>query len=418
MSRARDTGLTLHRNVSFALLAALLFAGTAFAGCLSGKPSGPASPTATSSQPAPEKNSLLSNSTNDSARTNVTDDGTRSNDSMLGSMPHMHDYWHGKERVTLMDTDVTVDPTTGFQYTFYNLFVDREPAVGGVAIHLPDGATVYEGTGRLELTATWTTQTITGLAVQYRTAANSKLSDAKPLSSGAPLVVTVTPDMTDMPHMTTSKWAFLFTPPSAGGVIEGTFHLKVDIVKLRDITLFPGHPDLWQGKHQKDILDADETSTQNNFVTDIANFATGASGPGDDPGFAPKDVVPMETMGMLVNVHITSVTGTTGTVSSVNLFYHGADTGANGYRQATQVTGDPATGKFVYRLPSVQMKQTDSPYAKVSQWRFILQVGTDPTSGALGFDCGGCTGAQVSFHALVTVYDHPVLANMTSPGNY
>lgn len=385
---------------SFAFVAAALMLAGVFAGCLGSSGDAPAKPAS-------------ANLTN--ATSNVTiDTGESTNASgSMGQMAHMHDYWQSKERVTLMDADVSVPPQQAFMYTFVNVLRDHQPAVGGTAFRLPDGATVFEGTGRMEVTLTWTDPTIQGAALRVRTAASTAWSDAKPITSGSPLKIDVAPEMCDMPHEKTSRWGFQVVPAGAGSVIDGNLHVRVDIVRLRDISLFPGHPALFAGAHTMTLFDGPATSSHNGAATAIVDRLE-TQGQDPEEGVAAQKVVPMETQWMTANVTITDSTATLGTVNNISFLYKPAD--SNGFRRANVTHSDMAKGVFSFSWP-VAMRQTDSPYAKTSQWRFDLLIQTSDPAG-LGGSCGGCSDATVNYKLVVVAYDtaKPALGETPASG--
>lgn len=332
-------------------------------------------------------------------RANATvDDGSVPMNESLGHQPHVHDYWSGKERVTLMDDDVASDPFRTIAFTFLNAATGT-PGVGGVIVELPDGAIVYEGAGKLELTATWTDATVTGVGVRYRSAASAEWSEIIPATQGIPLVIEITPEMSDMPHAKTSKWSFLLVPAQAGQVIAGAVHVRIDIVKMHDIDLFPGHPDLFNGAVTLPVFEGTGTTRQKNPALALADVVIAQGVP--ESGFPFSSVVPMETRTMTANITITSATTTVGEVQDVYLLVKPADT--NEYAIAELVSSDPAAGLYQYAW-LVEMQQADSPYAKESQWRFDLRVSVDPTSGALDAGCAGCFDAQVDFDAVIVAH--------------
>lgn len=389
---------------SLAPLVALLVLGSALAGCLDrGAEVAGDDPAATTKQGA---GGFAANE----SLANVTDDGSMEANETLGAVPHLHDYWDGKERVTLMDEDVAIDPFTGAFFTMFNVVVAKYPAAGGTWVELPDGKIVYEGTGQLELTATWEDPAVTGLSTTFHSAADADFGDLVPLTSGTPLVVPVTPEMCDMPHAKTSRWEFVFLPPS-GGAAMGTFRLKIDIVKMRDIEKFPGHPDLFGDATEKLLLDADATSAQQGVAGQVLGIATASGGDGmfrPEGGVAPTELVPMETMELRVDVTIASATSQVGQAGNVWLLFKTAD--RSWFDYAGPVEGDVASGKLVYAIP-VDMLNTDSPYATASQWLFDLRVSNELADG-VDF-CGACFDAQIDYHLTVTAFDHSVL---TTPG--
>lgn len=368
------------------LVLALLLTG-GLAGCLGGG----------KEEPAPVVNRSAT------AATPIVDTGNATNtttESAMTTMAHGHDYWQGKERLTLIDQDVDVSPQQAVQFTFMDVLRDRNPAVGGASVRLPDGMAVFEGTGKMEITATWSAPTVTGATVRYRTAASTDWSDAKPLTSGQALKLDITPDMTDMPHSKTSRWGFLLTP-AQGQVMQGSIHFKVDIIRLRDISLWPGHGLLFAGAHTLTLYDGQASSKHDSAVSALTGFVTGDGASPDDEGVASQKVVPMETMWMTANVTITDASAQVGTVRNVSFLYKAANT--NGFRQANLTQGDMEKGIFQFSWP-VNMAQTDSPYAKTSQWRYDLLIQTSDPTGVLG-NCRGCSDAQVQYKLVVVAYD-------------
>lgn len=331
---------------------------------------------------------------------NVTvDDGTVEMPKDVGEKPHAHDYWSGKERVTLLDEDVSVDAFSGAFFTFFNVFGTHTPALGGAYLELPEGVIVYEGTGKLEFTATWTDPAVTGMTMRYRSAASADFSEPLPVTSGAPVSVDVTPEMSDMPHGKTSRWAFLLTP-AAGQAMLGSFHAKVDVLRMRDIETFPGHPDLFGGQGTLAVYDGPSQSKGQSFPGRLADALVNGFQAGAPQGVRAQKVVPMETMTMTANVTITSVTGALGKTTGVYFLYKPAD--SNGFEWLRPIATDAATGTYQFAWP-VDMAQTDSPYAAESQWAFDVRVTSDPTG--LGLECGGCADTTVDYVLTVVAYD-------------
>lgn len=331
--------------------------------------------------------------------TNVSvDDGTMPMDVDVGHQPHVHDYWTGKERVTLLDADVDVDAQDAFRFTFFDIFMGT-PGVGGTFVELPDGAIVYEGTGKLEFTVSWTDATVTGAALRHRAANSRDFSEPQALTNGEALVIDVTPEMTDMPHVQTSRWGFLLHPAQAGQSIVGKIHVKIDIVRLGDIMLFPGHPELFNGADTLTLFSGQGESSQSNFITGATAFATG--GGFEDGGLPSQRIVPMETLTMTANLTITDVTSSQGEATDLFFLYKPADTGR--YYRANLVSGDMATGVFQFAWP-VEMPQSDSPYAApdASQWRFDVRVAT---KAPVGDDaCSRCADVKVTYDLEVVAY--------------
>lgn len=382
---------------AFPLLVAASLVATLGAGCLGGNEARDANPREAASNATVEQDAA--------ALANITDTGEGTMNASMGHMPHLHDYWEGRERVTILDEDVTVDERSLLFFTFFNAFREQSPSLGGVAIGLPDGATVYEGTGQVEVTVSWEEPTITAMAVRVRSAAGPEFSEPNPLASGTALAIPVTPEMSDMPHVSASRWRFLFTPGDAGNAIYGTFHVKVDVVKMRDIALFPGHPELFAGASEKILLDANGKSAQQNGLNQFVSAVSGGGDPSATSGVQSQEIVPMETLEMRVDLTINSVTTASGgEAQSVELVFKSAET--NRWRSAELLEGDVASGKLVFAIP-VEMSMVDSPYAKESDWWFDVRVSAQAVPGT-DTACRGCTDAQVDYHVTVTAFDHNV----------
>ncbi|HET6405565.1 MAG TPA: hypothetical protein VFH78_13050 [Candidatus Thermoplasmatota archaeon] len=354
----------------------------AFAGCLG-------------EEEAPAATDALASNESDLQEVTV-DDGTAEMAAELGHAPHLHDYWHGKERVTIMDEDVQVDPFGALMWTFINTFRGT-PGVGGAVFRLPEGSLVFEGTGKMEIVATWTDPTVTGAGLQYRSPATESFSDVMPLTSGTPLVLDIAPEMTDMPHDKESRWLFLLVPPSTGQAVVGTVHFRIDIVRMGDIALFPGHPELFGNEHTLTLYDGAAQSSTQSFPMRFVGAVTQNEA---ESGVRSAKVVPMETRSMTANVTITSTTSNIGTVSNVTFLYKPA--GSFGYERAQTLSADPENGVFQFGWP-VEMRETDSPYAKTSQWAFDLRIQTDPAG--MGWETSGLADAKVDYQLTVVAYD-------------
>lgn len=346
-----------------------------------------------SETPAPE---VALPAANETVAANATvDDGSAQMPTDLGALPHLHDYWQGRERVTIMDEDVEVDQFQAIGFTFFDLFMGT-PGVGGTFFRLPEGALVFEGTGKMEILPTWTDATVTGAGLRYRTPASEEFSPVAPLASGTPIALEIAPEMTDMPHDKESRWSFLLVPAQAGQAVVGKVHMRIDIVRVRDIALFPGHPELFLGAHTLTLFEGAATSTSQNFATFILGAATQND---QESGVRSSKVVPMETLSMTANVTITSASASIGQVSSVDFLYKPA--GSFRSLRGQVLSEDPANGVYQFGWP-VEMRQTDSPYADTSQWAFDLLLHSE---AADGFPVRGLTDAQVDYQLTVVAYD-------------
>lgn len=328
------------------------------------------------------------------------DDGTRPMATDVGHMPHMHDYWEGKERVILFDDAIDASSSQDL----FGMWVGaREGRVGAMPWRLPDGATVMEGTGQMDLTATWEDPSVTSLAVSYRVGPGAEWSAPQPLANGELVSLAITPAMTDMPHMSTSRWEFLFTPADSPGSIIGTFELRIEIVKMRDIMLFPGHPELFDGKPEKVLHDRDHEHSEQSYVARVPNILL--QGEFGEKTVAPDELVPMETKAMRVEVTIASASSTPGQVAEIRFFYRGADTSYMGHPTVLPMEGSLEQKFLAYQFP-VEMEQTDSPYLNESQWLFFVEPAVRFVGAEQEPTMGGMTDVSIEYRLKVIAYDH------------
>jgi hypothetical protein len=382
------------------LFPALLVLALLLAGCLGGSCDAPKAQSVTTAPTAlPGENATLPPGAADASEANRT----------LGAMPHVHDYWQGRERVTVLDQDVTVDPQTAAFWTGFSLFLEHNPSVGGAFVQLPAGNLIYEGTGRLDLTVTYTDPTITGLHVQYRHAGTDEFSKYLDTPSGKTVPIPITSEMTDMPHSKTSRWLFLFETSSPAAVAVGKFHVKMDIVKMRDVALFPPHPDFWKGKTTLELLRASgaakSSMTPDRLVERTLN-------PLEDPPGLIGDgkPVPMETRTLVVNVTVKGTSPSTLAIDHLDLQYHGADGFHSFVRPAGKANATSSDKKqWEWDLP-VAMNQTDNPYADKSAWDFrVVASYANPVPG--GPPCSdGCYNAETDFDIVVTAIKDPAMS--------
>jgi hypothetical protein len=327
------------------------------------------------------------------------DDGKTEMPAEVGLMPHEHDYWDGKERITLFEGTVEAGESDDPFAPFYGLPGGK---VGQVPWLLPDGTIVYEGAGQMELTATWTDPLVTSLQARYRSGASPEFGEPVPLPNGETVVLELTPEMTDLPHRSVSRWAFLFDPAEPGALM-GPFELRVEIVKVADISLFPGHPLLFAGLPEKVLHDQDHEHDEVSYPKRAPNVVT--QGDFGEKTFAPASIVPMETKAMRIEVDILEASASPGVVSDIRFFYHGADTTYLGHPYVLPFEGSLEEGRLVYQIP-VEPEQTDPPYADESQWLFFVEPTTKMTGADEEPDCGGCTDVSLRYHVRIIAYDH------------
>ncbi|MHB8585854.1 MAG: hypothetical protein ACYDDF_08480 [Thermoplasmatota archaeon] len=317
----------------------------------------------------------------------------------LANVPHMHDYWNGRSRVTLFDADLAPDAANSSFATGFDLLVGHAIEAGYLEWTLPAGRTVYEGTGIMEFTATWTDARTTGIAFDYRSAAGPDYKAGGALPNAIPFDLPVTAAMTDMPHSSSTRWDFVFTPDKSPGAMLGPFHLKVEIVRLRDIALWPAHPDPWAGAHTVTLLDADHSASQVSYVQRGPQVVENGNFSEDEVALARP--VPMEAREVSFTITVKSATSTPGKVTAIGFFYHGADR-PDMLRCSVKPLNGSLPTTLTWTVPN-PMNSSDSPYANDSQWRFLAEpqvslTGADPPAG-------GLTDTHLEYHVTAVAYD-------------
>lgn len=326
-----------------------------------------------------------------------------------GSAPHVHDLWDGRERITLLEQDYTVEPPEAAMWVFMSTLFLGEPSAGGFFVELPEGQLVPEGTGRVEVTATWSDPTVSGLRFLYRHAGSGDIEGWVKAPQDEAALIEVTPEMSDMPHTQRTRWIFAFLADGAPPTAVGTVHLRMDAVRTRDPSVYPGHPDLWKGATELLRLDSDGKTT-----------TEAVDSPFPEPGQAltpPADAlildapVPMETATLVVRVDVQSVEPPGTTLKGLRLDYR---TAADMEFDFDEVEVKPEIDgqTYVWRIP-VKMEHTDSAYAEGSAWAILVQPEVEPpVPGPLPCQCKEVT---LRYHARVSALRLPEAAPAAAP---
>ncbi|HLE96153.1 MAG TPA: hypothetical protein VI997_02180 [Candidatus Thermoplasmatota archaeon] len=390
------------RTKAFALAVA---SATLLAGCLGADPED----TDTSSVADPTDDATPSGDV-----ATATENATSPSDLTGGHSPHIHNYWGESDRLTLFDGDTKI--TVQDRWAAFRIAIDKRPVIGTAHFELPDGATVYEGSGELVVTPAWTSPSITGLAMRYHSpdmaSGWNSWSEWLPLASGIPTSIEVAPEMTDMPHDAKSRWAFEFSADGAAGAAEGNFHLTFEIVRVRDIALFPGHPDTYEDTDRYLLGDEDYKATGSNRAVQFVGVLT--TGEFDEDVYRPSKGIPMETRALILTVKINSG-GTTSPLakqSGIALAYTSAETRRDYDAQLLNNT----EGVFVFAVP-VDDTMVDSPYREGTAWHFHIQPRQQPLVPNVRDPngCDGCVEYELDVHVTLEAFDHDPTGGQIDP---
>lgn len=275
---------------------------------------------------------------------------------------HQHDYWGGKERLTVME------------YTLANEACCMTLGRGGfdLAFAPEDGVVVPHGTARVEVTVTWTDSALSlyeDPELWVQTAAEHEPTLVGPIASGETLVVDAEDADLDLPHQSLSAWRFvLWLKPKADGVMTlrsgGQLTLFAEAVRGREIPVYPPHPDLWEGKDAIPLFDDAQPHAVWSGVVDEEERGYSCL-----RGCWPKihrvvngTVVPFDAAMVEVVLDARPEPG-----FDFGLKFHGSDT-----RTFTDLAPTSEEGTVrVYHIP-VLPGLGDSPYASQSVWGFAV----------------------------------------------
>ncbi len=272
------------------------------------------------------------------------------------NLPHLHNYWGGKDRIVVMDGWPT-EPGPGFA------------AGNDVAIYnyrAASGHVVPQGASQVEATLTWTAASddiYTDPQLWVKTAADNQPVLAAHIASGQTVVINTTNPQDDLPHQLLSAWTFQFrlSEGQAAGAVpmlrfKANVTIHVEAVRGLPIPLYPGHPDRWDNQTAITLVDVQR---QLLYMQD----------PGDagcDGAYCPQVEVPAS--GTIVPPDAAFIEATLevtyGSPQTVGLSYHGAEGRSFQRIQAASTSGNVRT----YHIDVGSYG--DGPYASQSQWEF------------------------------------------------
>lgn len=272
---------------------------------------------------------------------------------------HIHDYWGGKQRLTIIGTDAPAD-VSGLGPGF------SSGATLPVRLFQPSsGHVVPQGTAAVEVTFSWT-DAPDGLD-QYgeafawvKTAGTNQTEDKGTVGNGDTLVLETGLPAADLPHQLLSAWAFELhlSPAPDTGILRFKGEVTVEVVAVRGLELpvFPPHPDHWRGASEIALVDASGSLA---YWED-----TGDGGSNGNEGpvvFTPASgaIVPGNASHVAVEVAWTGA-------FPLELWYHSSAGRTMAVADATEEDGT----RLRFELP---IDGPDGPYATQSQWEFTVK---------------------------------------------
>jgi hypothetical protein len=284
-----------------------------------------------------------------------------------GAQPHLHDYWGGQHRLTLMQETQQTGAT----------WFSPQP-ISLAAFQPEPGRVVPQGAAWVNLTVGWTEEAGALPPNRYetpqlwvRSPADNEVRLVANLTQN-PMAVSIplTPAMADLPHQVLSAWRFdvkmVGTPDPVFGhwlQFSGAITLQATTDRGLPIEPFPAHPDRWQGRTEIPLLFADGTL-----------FYDGDPTTGNWRCYGGCPVIHHPDDGVVVPVDAEKVTLTLATSGPVpalrlGLKFHGADT-------REWAVAPVATDGETERTYEIVVGPTsgDGPYARQSQWEFVPYV--------------------------------------------
>lgn len=280
---------------------------------------------------------------------------------------HIHDYWKGQGRLTIIGEGAEGDESglgPGFA---------TGPDVPVRAFQPSSGHVVPQGTSSVEVTFTWT-DAADGLdsygevSAWVKTAGTNLTERLGAVENGQTLALETGLPAADLPHQLLSAWVFelrMSSPDPMPLRFKGTVAVEVVAVRGLELPLFPAHPDHWGGGAEIQLVDGEG---QLSYFADLGDG--GCDGMSCPQVFTPRSgaIVPGNSSHVAVEVTWTGPV-------PLRLLYHSATS-------REMAAAEPAVtepGHATYELPTSD--GPDGPYATQSQWEFTV-VPDDAPGGA------------------------------------
>jgi hypothetical protein len=272
---------------------------------------------------------------------------------------HIHDYWQGRDRITVIESESgSFGASCSGGCSEGMLFSTRVPDDG---IIVPQGTRWVNGTIGLAANGenTWTR-----LELWIRTAEDAEARPWGNITPGTPFSFESTNEQDDPPHYVLSLWEFGLRAYGAGDEVRvaGKLSWKIEAVRGLPLVAYPPHPDQWNGATELDLLE-DTQASQYTLYREDPTGSTSTFCSGGCPGthrLGDGVVVPFDAATVEVRLSYGP-----GMPAGLGVSFHGSDT-----RSLTKLTGTTESPGVTLFTIAVEPGVADSPYAKQSLWEF------------------------------------------------
>ena len=282
---------------------------------------------------------------------------------------HIHDYWGGKDRLTVVELTHPGgdEPGTGPGFASGQDIEVR-------SFQPESGHVVPQGTAAVEVTFTWTADELdsyTAPVLWMKTAGQNATVSMGEVVNGEAKAIEVGAPAADLPHQLLSAWVFelrMSSPDPMPLRFKGAVTLKVDALRGLPLPIYPPHPDRWQGQPQLPLLQA---SGQLSYFEDLGDG--GCNGMSCPEVFRPESgkIVPNDAFLVLVTL---TTTGPTPPAAPLELHYHSGLQREFATATPTRTQGNTQVFEILVDGGG------DGPYATQSQWEFTVRP---PAAGPL-----------------------------------
>ena len=352
------------------VLAAVLVS-LAFAGCLKGGNEEPVTNTSV-------ENETPVNETLPDGREFAAIEETTAVEEGVGGMEHKHDYWQGAEQIVIYDRDVVPTGSVferGDNSKVFTYFINLE----NISETDNRSALIYEGTGKVIFEISGGAPTATEYQMSFRTAAKD-WSPYAPIALATPFEYVPEKIETDMPHSFRSLWnwklqvsgpvpaadpaGWVMGEDVTGGGAYPPFHVKITVVKARNVDDWPGHPAFYDGVDERIVVTNAPGKTSVQHAADVLVYGV------EPDQVVPDKLISMGTRVLDVYVNITRLDLPPGVENAgFQLFWRSADTRPDDLGHSNHHNeSDGAT--YAYWRLEVEEDMVDSPYQPTSRFSF------------------------------------------------